>query len=111
MQGDGSSSIVKYIQVDTIQLVWTHDCEHGVINGFDTVIGNEINGSTSLETSNIAVEKGSCFVIIDDYIQIGPEQILARIPIKSTNKIWKDTGSAVWLSQVDFDPDEEMMTC
>jgi len=83
------------MQVDTIQLVWTHDCEHGVINGFDL----------SPDCSDGVVRLGSRFAITSDYLQIGPEQILARIPCS------RDAGAEeVLLAQVDcFDPDVEMM--
>ena len=105
--GDGSLAYVKYMKVDTIQLVWTHDCEHGVINGFDLSIGNENEGT---ESSSGAVQMGSYFIAIDDYLQVGPEQILARIPAKSMNKNWKDTESSMWMAESNFNPDVEMMT-
>mmetsp|Transcript_18921 Transcript_18921/g.40961 ORF Transcript_18921/g.40961 Transcript_18921/m.40961 type:complete len:83 (-) Transcript_18921:2898-3146(-) len=74
------------MQVDTIQLVWTHDCEHGVINGFDLLIAN----GDDPESFNGAVEMGSHLVTNDDYISCGPEQILARIPAISMNQKWRD---------------------
>lgn len=90
--------------VDTIQLVWTHDCEHGVINGFDIRVENG-EGPVSVDASGAVVEKGSYFVIEDDYIQCGPEQILAKLPIVVIER----EDSDEFISQARFIPDEEML--
>ena len=110
--GDGSDSMVRYMQVDTIQLVWTHDCEHGVINGFDLVVAaNDDDDDVSSEESGVIVGKGSYFVINEDeYIQVGPEQVLARIPTTSSEQNWKDSDREMVLSRAEFYPDEEIMT-
>ena len=47
--GDGSPSYVRYMVVDTIQLVWTHDCEHGVINGYDLLVEDASNEAQIVE--------------------------------------------------------------
>ena len=47
--GDGSPSHVRYMVVDTIQLVWTHDCEHGVINGYDLLVEDASNKDQIVE--------------------------------------------------------------
>ena len=99
VSGDGSESRVRYMQVDTIQLVWTHDCEHGVINGFDVTVEDE-NGMPLPADSG--VERGSIFAVAEEYLQIGPEQVLARIPTVAGEK-----GTEI--SSADFHPSEEMM--
>jgi len=94
--GDGSPPKVRYLKVDTIQLVWTHNCEHGVINGFDVMC-----------SAFGTVEIGNQFVVTDDYIQVGPEQVLARIPavlMKENNADYE-----IWLSEAMFNPQNEMM--
>eukprot|EP00584_Thalassiosira_punctigera_P010464 CAMPEP_0172531840 /NCGR_PEP_ID=MMETSP1067-20121228/5087_1 /TAXON_ID=265564 ORGANISM="Thalassiosira punctigera, Strain Tpunct2005C2" /NCGR_SAMPLE_ID=MMETSP1067 /ASSEMBLY_ACC=CAM_ASM_000444 /LENGTH=213 /DNA_ID=CAMNT_0013316271 /DNA_START=107 /DNA_END=748 /DNA_ORIENTATION=+ len=109
--GDGSNAMVRYMQVDTIQLVWTHDCEHGVINGFNLMVAaSDDVGILSSEESGAIVRKGNRFIITDDYIQVGPEQVLARIPTSSLERYWKDTCRKMLLSQVEFRPDEEILT-
>lgn len=103
--GDGSPPIVKYLLVDTIQLVWSHDCEHGVINGFDlTIVNNESDdGSDNIhaeESNGVVIEKDrSHFVVAnqDEYIQIG-------IPAKAYN-----SEDEKWIATVDFYPDDEVM--
>lgn len=93
--GDGSPPIIRFMKVDTIQLVWTHNCEHGVINGFD------VNCSTIG-----AIEVGNHFVVTDDYVQVGPEQVVARIP----TVLMEDNISEheIWLSEAMFNPQDEM---
>ena len=100
--GDGSPPVVRYMQVDAIQLVWTHSCEHGVVNGFTAIIENydEDTGAT--------IERGAHFFITDKYIQIGPEQVLARIP--TVKQKGGNTDREMWVAQAEFHPDEELMT-
>ena len=109
--GDGSPPIVKYLLVDTIQLVWSHDCEHGVINGFDLTIvnNNESDDGSDIhaeESNGVVIEKDRSHFVAnqDEYVQIGPEQILARIPAKAYN-----SEDEKWIATVDFYPDDEVM--
>lgn len=109
--GDGTDPVVRYMQVDAIQLVWTHNCEHGVVNGFDAMVSSDDGAEVvSIGETGAVVERGSCFVIGDDYVQVGPDQVLARIPTTSLEQKQKDTTRGMVLSQVDFDPDKEVMT-
>ena len=94
--GDGSPSYVRYMVVDTIQLVWTHDCEHGVVNGYDLLVEDASN-------EDQIVEMKSKFISTDEYLQIGPEQLLAKIP---THQIHDNE----WMSMSNFHPKEEMIT-
>ena len=97
--GDGSPSFVRYMVVDTIQLIWTHDCEHGVINGYDLLVEDASN-------EDQIVEMKSKFIPRDEYLQIGPEQILAKIPTHHLHD--NDTSRLGWLSMSNFLPKEEM---
>ena len=99
--GDGSPSYVRYMVVDTIQLVWTHDCEHGVINGYDLLVEDASNEDQIVEKSK--------FISTDEYLQIGPEQLLAKIP---THQIHDNDTSCcpIRLSMSNFHPKEEMIT-
>jgi hypothetical protein len=108
--GDGSPSVVRYCLVDTVQIVWTHDCEHGLVYGFDlVVVDNE--GKVSCDEPGAIVKKGSVFVIEDEsYVQCGPEQILSRIPVSSTEIKWKEDTKQAYTSIVDFNPVNEIMT-
>lgn len=88
--GNGSPAIVRYLKVDTVQIVWTHDCEHGLVYGFDVKCDS-------------VIKKGGEFIIQEDnYVQCGPEQILCRIPVSSES-------NEVVISCVDFNPADEII--
>ena len=97
-QGDGSGPIIRYMLVDTMQIVWTHNCEHGVLNGFDVTI---IDGEVGVYGD--AVESGSIFMIGYDYIQCGPEQVFAKIPAS------RGIENGIYVSLDQFVPDEEVL--
>lgn len=70
--GDGTTPTFEYCQVETIQLVWTHNCEHGVIRGITMKLEDQI------------------FLPMEplEAVEFGPEQLLARIPVQ-----WNDNLS------------------
>jgi len=63
--GDGSLPEFKYAKVEAIQLVWTHNCEHGVLRGL-------------LLTNN-----GQQLCLTDPLqdVQFGPDQLVAKLPV------------------------------
>ena len=70
--GDGSTPPAwEYCLVDTIQIVWSHNCEHGVVRGFGMTIVNNEKGGSLLKVDDF-----------DDMIDFGPEQLVARIPVE-----------------------------
>ena len=62
--GDDNPPSLEYARVETIQIVWTHNCEHGVIRGM--VMNNR---------------DGALLVVGTDFVQFGPEQLLARLAV------------------------------
>ena len=119
--GDGSGPIVKYAIVDTIQIVWTHDCEHGFIRGFEIMVenGNENGQHEKVQNegsgggdfgTGALVAKGSNFVITSEYIQLGPEQLLARLPTLTSLQKDGDVEREAVVSLVEFDPHSEIIT-
>ena len=97
--GDGSPAIVRYMQVDTVQIVWTHDCEHGLVYGLDIIVADaDVCGSIIKKGDELRVDE-------ETYVQCGPEQILCRIPVSFSEQ----TSSQMKISCVDFDPADEMM--
>lgn len=96
--GDGSDPEIRYMLVDTIQIVWTHNCEHGVINGFDATIANSKD-----EGVDGGLREGSVLGIGNDYVQCGPEQVLAKIPAQTGAE--KDE----YVSLVQFLPAHELV--
>ncbi len=67
--GDGSPPLFNYAQIDSLQVVWTHNCEHGVIRGFAAQIDHD------------ALK----ILVSDDMIEFGPEQLVARVPVEWEN--------------------------
>ncbi len=67
----------EYCRVETIQLVWTHNCEHGVLRGL----------SVDLLEDDHTEEQGQHLSLRTplDEVQFGPEQIVARIG----NVVWE----------------------
>jgi hypothetical protein len=108
--GNGSPATVRYFLVDTVQIVWTHDCEHGLVYGFDLTVADNDGPVVSCDGSGTIIKKGNIFVIEDEYVQCGPEQIIARIPVSSTELNWKDVTKPAYVSIADFDPVDEMMS-
>ena len=79
--GDGTPPKLHYARIDNIQLVWTHNCEHGVIRGTEVILSN-----------NSGDDKTTRFFVSTplDEVEFGPEQLIARLPV-----VWdeiKDEG-------------------
>mmetsp|Transcript_5959 Transcript_5959/g.13060 ORF Transcript_5959/g.13060 Transcript_5959/m.13060 type:complete len:228 (+) Transcript_5959:268-951(+) len=71
--GPGDEPTWSYAIVDTIQINWTHNCEHGVVRGY----------RLELDRDEMTLRR------TDDDIDFGPEQIVARI----NNVEWKEDAS------------------
>jgi hypothetical protein len=82
--GDGYPSCYRYARVENVQLVWTHNCEHGVIRGL---------------ALHAVFSKGKSphFNLAEEQVEFGPEQLMARIPVE-----WND-GFDKGSSLIDFD--------
>ena len=63
--GDGDEPELAYAVVDTLQLVFTHNCEHGWIYG-SALERDDSDGSLRPRDG-------------DAFVQFGPEQLLARL--------------------------------
>jgi hypothetical protein len=69
--GDGSQPAFRYGLVETIQLVWTHNCEHGVIRALPLFL----LAAEETETGQVLrIEEEEC-------VEFGPEQLVAKLPI------------------------------
>jgi len=74
--GDGSAADWKLARVETMQVVWTHNCEHGVLRGMAVEL----------------MEDGKTIQYSDDdgggeaMVEFGPEQLVARLPV-----VWNDS--------------------
>ena len=75
-------------RIETIQIVWTHNCEHGVLRG---LVVDLLRGETDDENQNLSIRTP-----LED-VEFGPEQIIARI----CNVMWEPNSH----------DDEEIGTC
>jgi hypothetical protein len=63
--GGGEETNYEYGIIDTIQVVWTHNCEHGFIRGMKVILDREGKKLSILQPY--------------EFIDFGPEQLYARI--------------------------------
>jgi len=71
--GDEDHPSLAFCRIETIQLVWTHNCEHGVLRGMELVLVRKEDDETN-SSSNMLKATG-------DVIEFGPEQLIARFPV------------------------------
>ena len=64
--GDVTPAAISFCCIDTIQVVWTHNCEHGVLRGLELV-----------------VDDARMLVATGQVVEFGPEQLVARIPVEA----------------------------
>lgn len=103
--GNGSPSTIRYCLVDAVQIVWTHDCEHGLVYGFDLTVADTNDEPVSCDGPGAMIKKGNVFIIEDEYVQCGPEQILCKIPV-----VQGVHTKQAYVSIANFNPVDEMIT-
>ncbi|CAJ1965911.1 unnamed protein product [Cylindrotheca closterium] len=69
-------------KIDNVQVVWTHNCEHGVLRGIEVVIDQKDNTRVLLKEP------------LED-VEFGPEQLLARLPVT-----WDKEESSIGIANV-----------
>lgn len=79
---DGAAPSFALAKIDNVQVVWTHNCEHGVLRGVEVYIDPDDN------TRLLVAEP-----LID--VEFGPEQLLARLPVS-----WEKEGASTGISKV-----------
>ena len=81
--GDGRPPMHEWAKIDSLQVVWTHNCEHGVLRG----IALEEETATTNSNGNGVL----CLCETDpmEFIEFGPEQLLARVMVE-----WDDEAEA-----------------
>ncbi|KAG7368688.1 hypothetical protein IV203_031439 [Nitzschia inconspicua] len=79
--GDGSSQTAsfRYGVVETIQVVWTHNCEHGVIRVWPLSIAEQ-DGDATTTAQFLTLNQST-----DECVEFGPEQLVAKLPL-----VWED---------------------
>jgi len=77
-------------RIETIQVVWTHNCEHGVLRGLAVDLVSAA-GDHSMELGDEKQGYHPCLSLrtpLED-VEFGPEQIIARI----SNVVWEANDS------------------
>ena len=74
--GPGTPPRIQLMVVDSLQIKWTHNCEHGYVRGWPLSLD-------CAERRVVASFEG------EEGIQFGPEQLVARLPCE-----WDDDGYA-----------------
>jgi ribosomal protein L27 len=93
--GSGTPPTLQYAKIEAIQLVWTHNCEHGVLRGIEVNIDTDIDIDIA-DPSRIITPTEPLVEV-----EFGPEQLVARIPVKWNEQ--KDEGvSEVWFEDSMF---------
>lgn len=75
--GDGTPPTFLYARIETIQVVWTHNCEHGVLRGIEVNLIQEGGNDDGTSTGTFKFVESNPLV----EIEFGPEQLLARVPV------------------------------
>jgi hypothetical protein len=85
--GDGSPPAYQYALVDNVQIVWTHNCEHGVIRGSSLeLVENDTDGDgDEREIQRLTQIQG-----LARDIEFGPEQLVARVPVERADDSTED---------------------
>ena len=83
--GPGDDPCWSYALVDGLQVVWTHNCEHGVVRGWhlDLVRGDDMGGDNEDDASAGTTLRRNGE---EEEVEFGPEQVIGRI----NNIQWDD---------------------
>jgi hypothetical protein len=77
--GDGNPPAYHYALVDNVQIVWTHNCEHGVIRGLSLeLVEHDTDGDNDEEN----IQRLTQMQGVARHIEFGPEQLVARVPVE-----------------------------
>ena len=78
--GPGDDPYWSYALVDGLQVVWTHNCEHGVVRGWHLDLDRDGGGGGDESDDNSG---GMVHVLrrseAEEEVEFGPEQIIGRI--------------------------------
>jgi hypothetical protein len=78
--GDGTPPKFKYARIETIQLVWTHNCEHGVLRGIHVDVVDRDHQQVGEEDDSTTRRQRIVILKPLEEIEFGPEQLIARLP-------------------------------
>ena len=89
--GPGDDPSWSYAMVDGLQVVWTHNCEHGVVRGWhlNLLVHDDNDNSEDGTSCNSGDSSGGTILRrngAEEEVEFGPEQVIGRI----NNISWDD---------------------
>jgi hypothetical protein len=79
----------KWAKIDTMQVVWTHNCEHGVLRGIALYEAKD-NEDDDDNVGKVDDTTGRILRLAEsdplEFVEFGPEQLVARIPVEWDDK-------------------------
>ena len=86
--GTGEAAAWEYCLLDEddcLQIVWSHNCEHGVVRGWPCVLlPPDDETDPDNKSSTVEGDNATCLLRFlknnDEMVEFGPEQVVARIP-------------------------------
>jgi hypothetical protein len=76
--GTGSPPGFSYARMETIQIVWTHNCEHGVLRGVELELEAQVREDDSSESRTAQFFREAVPL---EPVEFGPDQLVARLPV------------------------------
>jgi len=73
--GPGDDPYWSYALVDGLQVVWTHNCEHGVVQGWHLDLVRDDGDEDSDNSGGMVLRRSEA----EEEVEFGPEQIIGRI--------------------------------
>jgi hypothetical protein len=105
--GDGTTPKIEWAKIDNLQVVWSHNCEHGVLRGISFKEEEEeealnINDDHDNKDNNNWNHRRRFFQVEPlDVVEFGPEQLVARVPV-----IWEDGQETKCRTAMPIDNDQ-----
>ena len=91
--GDGRPPTYEWAKIDSLQVVWTHNCEHGVLRGI------AVKEEEAVDSKGDFVRL--CEMDPMEFIEFGPEQLVARVGVEWDDEEERRGTSGVPLGRQD----------
>lgn len=83
---DDDGPTFQWARLDTMQVVWTHNCEHGVLRGI-ALREEPIRDNNSVKDPSTEISGTACIRRVSEidpleFVEFGPEQLVARVPVE-----------------------------
>ena len=105
--GYGTTPKLEWAKIDNLQVVWSHNCEHGVLRGIslkekEVLHSNDNNDDDNKDNNDRNHRRHLCQVEPLDIVEFGPEQLIARVPV-----VWEDDQETKCHTAVSIDNDQQ----